>query len=83
LISYARNFALAKAGNNKAAKMAMMAITTNNSIRVNPATRRCCESILICVVLLMFSIMSNKQAASPFPVASGCLSVYLSSAFYF
>ena len=28
--------ALAKAGNNMAARMAMMAITTSNSMRVNP-----------------------------------------------
>ncbi len=32
---YAFCFALAKAGNNIAAKMAMMAMTTNNSINVN------------------------------------------------
>ena len=29
-------FALAKAGNNMAAKIAMMAMTTNSSINVNP-----------------------------------------------
>jgi len=36
-------FARAKAGNNKLAKMAMMAITTNNSMRVNA----CLGKILI------------------------------------
>ncbi len=35
LIWFAFPFARAKAGNNKLAKMAMMAITTNNSMRVN------------------------------------------------
>ena len=30
------NLALDKAGSNRAAKMAMMAITTSNSIKVNP-----------------------------------------------
>ena len=32
----ARPFALLRAGNNIAARMAIMAITTNNSISVNP-----------------------------------------------
>jgi len=32
----ARDFALAKAGSNRAANMAMIAMTTNNSIRVKP-----------------------------------------------
>jgi hypothetical protein len=31
------SFALAKAGNNMPAKMAMIAMTTNNSIKVNAA----------------------------------------------
>jgi hypothetical protein len=35
-----RSFALASAGSNIAAKMAMMAITTNSSIKVNPFERR-------------------------------------------
>ena len=35
----ARFFAALKAGNNMAARMAMMAITTNNSIKVKPARR--------------------------------------------
>lgn len=39
-------FARAKAGNNMAAKMAMMAITTNNSMRVNPNDSRRCQRIL-------------------------------------
>jgi hypothetical protein len=36
---FARSFARAKAGNNIAARIAMMAITTNNSIKVNARLR--------------------------------------------
>jgi len=35
-IRLARSLAFARAGNNIAAKMAIMAITTSNSIKVNP-----------------------------------------------
>tara|TARA_B100001079_G_scaffold227943_1_gene205961 strand:- start:311 stop:514 length:204 start_codon:yes stop_codon:yes gene_type:complete len=35
-VETAWDLALAKAGNNSAARMAMMAMTTSNSIRVNP-----------------------------------------------
>src|SRR2546422_2817532 len=38
LMRWARALARASAGNNMAAKMAMMAMTTNNSIRVNALT---------------------------------------------
>src|SRR5882672_11994027 len=37
----ALHLALDKAGNNMAARMAMMAITTSNSIRVKPARSTC------------------------------------------
>src|SRR5277367_819526 len=37
LVALACCLALANAGNSKAAKMAMMAITTNSSIKVNPS----------------------------------------------
>ena len=37
--------ALASAGNNRAAKIAMIAITTNNSISVNPAARAVSEDL--------------------------------------
>ena len=40
-ISVALAFALAKAGNNKPARIAMMVITTSNSISVNPALFGC------------------------------------------
>jgi hypothetical protein len=33
------SLALARAGSSMAARMAMMAMTTNNSIRVNPVSR--------------------------------------------
>jgi hypothetical protein len=46
-IPWAWTFALAKAGNNIAAKMAIMAITTNNSINVKPPTVRHCLLIII------------------------------------
>ena len=38
-VETACDLALAKAGNNIAARMAMMAMTTSNSIRVNPGER--------------------------------------------
>ena len=39
-IRIARSFALLKAGNNIAAKIAMMAMTTNSSIKVKADARR-------------------------------------------
>jgi hypothetical protein len=39
----ARSLAFDKAGNNKAARIAIMAITTSNSIKVNPA----CEDFVL------------------------------------
>jgi len=39
LICWALAFALPKAGNNIAARIAMMAITTSSSINVNPPCR--------------------------------------------
>jgi hypothetical protein len=45
LMPVARSLALDKAGNSMAAKMAIMAMTTSNSIKVNPRpaddSRRC------------------------------------------
>jgi hypothetical protein len=38
-------FALLRAGNSIAARMAMMAITTSSSIRVNPEVKRACGSL--------------------------------------
>ncbi len=38
-VAFARSFAAASAGNNMAARMAMMAITTSSSIRVNAEVR--------------------------------------------
>jgi hypothetical protein len=39
LMALALSFALASAGNNMAARMAMIAITTNSSISVKPGSR--------------------------------------------
>src|SRR5882757_4842694 len=38
-VAWARAFALAKAGNNMAARIAIMAMTTNNSINVKPCRK--------------------------------------------
>src|ERR1035438_5950430 len=47
LMACARPLALAKAGSNIAARMAMMAMTTNSSISVNP-----CELVLRALILM-------------------------------
>jgi hypothetical protein len=39
-VCFARDFALLNAGNNIAASIAMIAITTNNSIKVKPRALR-------------------------------------------
>ena len=42
---FARSLARAKAGSNIAARIAMMAMTTSNSIKVNALVRRLCQRV--------------------------------------
>ena len=52
-VDTARIFADCKAGNKMAARMAMMAMTTNNSINVNPRGR-ISPSFLLALVIFIF-----------------------------
>src|SRR5438034_1840325 len=62
-IDVALHLALERAGNNMAAKMAMMAITTSNSIKVKPGLHFCCQSrFKRCV----FAFMKLFLILSPF-----------------
>jgi hypothetical protein len=61
-------FALAKAGNSMAARIAMIAITTNNSINVNPPRQQCFLPIrrIYCVFLIIyFKLFGLKAGGGP------------------
>src|SRR5438045_615757 len=58
LIFCAFNLAPASAGNNIAARMAMMAMTTSNSIKVNPLLRRAFSNIFNFISFDPFKIIS-------------------------
>src|SRR5882724_12944813 len=59
LAARALSLALLNAGNNIAARMAMMAMTTSSSINVNPSTDEILETALFVLILIVHSFRSS------------------------
>ena len=63
--------ALARAGRSMAARMAMMAMTTSNSMRVKPAARRPVFSIRFGFLQRIIAIIGGQARGRPAPGFGG------------
>jgi hypothetical protein len=63
-------FALLNAGSNMAARMAMMAITTSNSIKVNPRIERPCFSAKGLCFINFLPLIANDSSQRYLAVAA-------------
>ena len=61
-VRFAFSFALERAGSNMPARMAMMAMTTNNSMRVNPPFLETCSLFSEGITALIYRDLKTLKA---------------------
>src|SRR5437016_5026829 len=73
-MTLALNLVRASAGNKRAAKIAMMAMTTSNSIKVKPAVggagRQRCSHLLVCIANKFIKQFKARRSAFAEPMQS-------------